>query len=598
MEYLVIGVVLLVFLAGKGFYDKKKYKRMVRRRLYEEFGTVSEEEYTPEKMQSLMKYYEAVKRDAYDIDDITWNDLELDELFMVMNRTVSAMGEEYLYAMLRQPQFDETEMEERERVISFFQKDEEKRTNVQEALYQIGKNRKYSVYECMNFIKDIKRESNLPHFLGIALLIGAIVLAFLKPAVGVLATCVVIVYNLTSYMRRRGELDAYLSAVTYLIRLLYATEDVTKLSVPELSAYTERMKALNKHFAAFKRNFWIIGSRKPTGDIMDMLVSYIRMLFHIDLIKFNGMLKIYDKHVAELNELYQVVGYLDALCAAASFRTLLGEDGYCVPELLEKSVPEGLLAQTQSNRSGTEADTECVQGAADMPVSNAGFSGAVRTPVYEAEELYHPLLDAPVTNTIRTRRSVLLTGSNASGKSTFLKAVALNALLAQTIHTATAKSYRASYFQILSSMALRDNMQGSESYFIVEIKSLKRMFEAAKAPVCTLCFVDEVLRGTNTVERIAASREVLAGLASSGRTICFAATHDIELTYLLEDVCENYHFEETVTEHQVEFDYLLHEGRATSRNAIKLLRMLGYPAEVIARAEHSAEHFLESGEWQ
>ena len=557
MEYLVLGIMVVMLLAGKGFYDKKRYKRRVRRMLSDDFGNVSEEEYTVDKMKSLQSYYRAVKREAYDIDDITWNDLELDELFMVMNRTVSAMGEEYLYAMLRQPQFDSEEMKERERLISFFQSNEEKRIDVQEALYQIGKHRKYSVYECMHYISNIKRESNLPHILAIALLFGAVTFAVIKPAIGVLATVLVVAYNLISYMKRRGELDAYLSSLTYLIRLLYATEDVTKLNVPELAEYVNRMKELNKHFASFKRNFWIIGSRKPTGDMLDMAVSYIRMLFHIDLIKFNRMLKIYDKHVAELNELYEVVGYLDALCAAASFRALLGEEGYCVPELVTEFAP-----------------------------------------LYEAERLYHPLLESPVTNSIRTNRSVLLTGSNASGKSTFLKSVALGALLAQTVHTVPAKSYKASYFQILSSMALRDNMQGNESYFIVEIKSLKRMFEAAKAPVCTLCFVDEVLRGTNTVERIAASREVLSGLANSGRTICFAATHDIELTYLLEDSCENYHFEETVTDDKVEFDYLLHEGRATSRNAIKLLRMLGYPAEVIERAEASAEGFLQTGEWK
>lgn len=557
MEYLVLGVVLVLFLIGKGFYDKKRYKEKVRRMLSVDFGTVSDEEYTAEKMKSLQNYYRAVKRDAYDVDDITWNDLELDELYMVMNRTVSAMGEEYLYAMLRQPQFDETEMKERERLISFFLNQEKTRIDVQEALYQIGKQRKYSVYESMNYIKNIKRESNLRHFLAIVLLLGSLVFAVLKPAIGVIAAVVVVSYNLTSYMKRRGELDAYLSSVIHLIRLLYATEDVTKLSVPELSSYTARMKALNRHFTSFKRNFWIIGSKKPTGSMMDMFWSYLRMLFHIDLIKFNGMLKIYDKHVEELNELYQVVGYLDALCAAASFRALLGEGGYCVPELLSESVP-----------------------------------------VYEAEGLYHSLLESPVTNSIKTSRSVLLTGSNASGKSTFLKSVAMGALLAQTVHTVPAKTYRASYFQILSSMALRDNMQGNESYFIVEIKSLKRMFEAAKAPICTLCFVDEVLRGTNTVERIAASREVLAGLANSGRTICFAATHDIELTYLLEQDCDNYHFEETVTDDKVEFDYLLHAGRATSRNAIKLLRMLGYPQEVIERAEDSAEHFLKTGEWK
>ena len=582
MEYLVLVVAVVLLFTGKGFYDKKKYKEKIRRMLADDFGTVSEEEYTEEKLKSLQSYFRAVKRDAYDVDDITWNDLELDELFMVMNRTVSAMGEEYLYAMLRQPQFDKDEMKERERLISFFLNNEKKRIDVQEALYQIGKQRKYSVYESMNYIRNIKRESNWPHILAIVLLFGSLAFAFIKPAIGVIATVVVISYNLTIYMKRRGELDAYLSSVIHLIRLLYATEDVTKMDVPELSAYVARMKELNKHFASFKRNFWIIGSKKPTGDIMDMFVSYLRMLFHIDLIKFNGMLKIYDKHAEELNELYEVVGYLDALCAAASFRALLGKEGYCVPVLLSESVPEmtGRIAGTKEKDDGL------------------GFSGKVWTPVYEAEDLYHPLLDAPVTNSIKTNRSVLLTGSNASGKSTFLKSVAMGALLAQTVHTVPAKSYRASYFQVLSSMALRDNMQGSESYFIVEIKSLKRIYEAAKAPVCTLCFVDEVLRGTNTVERIAASREVLSGLANSGRTICFAATHDIELTYLLEQDCDNYHFEETVTDDKVEFDYLLHEGRATSRNAIKLLRMLGYPQDVIERAEQSAEFFLQTGEWK
>ena len=556
LGFAIVVLIWILFFFICGAVNERKMLRMYKESLIKEYGSSNKREFKNEEFSHIDGYYKKHPTQYY-LDDITWNDLELDELYMVMNRTVSAMGEEYLYAMLRQPQFDAEEMQERERLISFFLNNSEKRIDVQEALYQIGKNRKYSVYECMNYIKNIKRESNLPHILAILLLAGSLTFAFIKPAIGVIATVVVVTYNLTSYMKRRGELDAYLSSVSYLIRLLYATEDVAKLDLPELEGYVARMKALNKHFAAFKRNFWIIGSKKPTGDILDMFVSYLRMLFHIDLIKFNGMLKIYDKHVEELNELYRVVGYLDALCAAASFRALLGEGGYCVPELLSESVP-----------------------------------------VYEAEGLYHPLLESPVTNSIKTSRSVLLTGSNASGKSTFLKSVAMGALLAQTVHTVPAKTYRASYFQILSSMALRDNMQGNESYFIVEIKSLKRMFEAAKAPVCTLCFVDEVLRGTNTVERIAASREVLAGLANSGRTICFAATHDIELTYLLEQDCDNYHFEETVTDDKVEFDYLLHAGRATSRNAIKLLRMLGYPQEVIERAEDSAEHFLKTGEWK
>jgi len=76
MEYLVLAVAVVLFLAGKGFYDKKKYKERIRRMLSEDFGTVSEEEYTGEKLKSLQSYFHAVKRDDYDIDDIhgmTWN---------------------------------------------------------------------------------------------------------------------------------------------------------------------------------------------------------------------------------------------------------------------------------------------------------------------------------------------------------------------------------------------------------------------------------------------------------------------------------------------------------------------------------------------
>ena len=70
MEYLVLGVAVILFLAGKGFYDKKKYKERIRRSLRDDFGTVSDEEYTAEKMKSLQSYFHAVKREAYDVDDI------------------------------------------------------------------------------------------------------------------------------------------------------------------------------------------------------------------------------------------------------------------------------------------------------------------------------------------------------------------------------------------------------------------------------------------------------------------------------------------------------------------------------------------------
>jgi DNA mismatch repair ATPase MutS len=216
---------------------------------------------------------------------------------------------------------------------------------------------------------------------------------------------------------------------------------------------------------------------------------------------------------------------------------------------------------------------------------------------FVAEELVHPFLEKPVPATIQTKKSVLITGSNASGKSTFIKSAAINAVLAQTIYTVCAKSYRASFFKVYTSMALTDNLFGNESYYIVEIKSLKRILDAAKDEVPVLCFVDEVLRGTNTVERIAASSRILHTIANSN-ALMFAATHDIELTYMLEECFTNYHFEEQISNDTISFDYRLKEGRATTQNAISLLGMLGYPEDIIHKSRMSASYFIENGEWQ
>ena len=111
-----------------------------------------------------------------------------------------------------------------------------------------------------------------------------------------------------------------------------------------------------------------------------------------------------------------------------------------------------------------------------------------------------------------------------------------------------------------------------------------------------ICFVDEVLRGTNTVERIAASSQILKSMAVPG-VLCFAATHDIELTHILEGYFENYHFQEEVQEHDILFNYKLYEGRAVSRNAIKLLSIIGYREQIIQKAEDTARRFLETGNW-
>ena len=174
--------------------------------------------------------------------------------------------------------------------------------------------------------------------------------------------------------------------------------------------------------------------------------------------------------------------------------------------------------------------------------------------------------------------------------------MAINAILAQTLYTCTAGFYRAPFLKVMTSMALRDDIGGGDSYFIVEIKSLKRILDESKKEEPLLCIIDEVLRGTNTIERIAASSRILSVLHKRW-ILPFAATHDIELSYILKDIYTNYHFEEEIEGNQVIFNYLLKEGMATTRNAIRLLDMLGYEKEVVKEASQAAADFERTGVW-
>jgi len=307
-------------------------------------------------------------------------------------------------------------------------------------------------------------------------------------------------------------------------------------------------------------SFWVLSGTavSMSGNPLDAILDYIRMAFHIDLIKFNSMLSELNAHLEDVDALVRHLGFLETTIAVGAYRQSLSGK-WCHP----------LFTEGDGDEIGIEL-----------------------------EEGYHPLIPQPVSNSITVTRGVLLTGSNASGKSTFLRTVALEILLAQTVHTCPARRYQAPFLRLYSSMSLRDSIVSGDSYYMAEIKSLKRIMDAVgDGNAKTVCFVDEVLRGTNTVERIAASTQILKSLAGSNLT-CFAATHDIELTDLLADYYDNYHFEEEIREGDIFFNYKLLDGKATTQNAIKLLEIMGYGQDITEQAGRQAKNFMDSGKWE
>lgn len=209
---------------------------------------------------------------------------------------------------------------------------------------------------------------------------------------------------------------------------------------------------------------------------------------------------------------------------------------------------------------------------------------------FEIRDAVHPLIADCVANTLLLDGTgLLLTGSNMAGKTTFIRTLMLGALFAQTIHTCFASEYKAPYMRLFSSIRIADDIGEGTSYFLQEVRGIKRHLDAAAGDAPCLFALDELFKGTNTAERIAAGKAVLARL-NRGPHIVLVSTHDIELAELLAaDAYCLYHFREEIAEGRLVFDYRLHAGPLTTRNAIRILELNDYPTDVIAEAYATQE---------
>lgn len=527
-------------------------KRKKLRRLAAGYGKVPDPHYFHGDMAYIRAYSDFRReqdRDPFTLDDITWSDLGLDQVFLRINPGLSSSGEQYLYHMLRTPAVSRAAYEDRLALIHLVERDAAMRLKAQYILSRMGCTRRADL--CRAFYPA-------RHAVGM-LLVYLLLLAGLLAAVAALACgypygpqlfLLMMVVNPLVHEVAKRRVQREFDTVNYTVSMVFALHRLRRLHHPELD---ERMAAAYRSLDRLRAVIRTGGIASVRDDGIGDVITTFTLL---DLIVYEFLKNKLGRCHEDIFVIHEALGKLDAAIAIASYR---------------QSVPYF-----------TEPDL----------LFGSGPAGSIR-----GERLVHPLLADPVPNDLVTDRSLLITGSNASGKSTYLKTAALAAVMAQSLCTVLATVYRANAFYTYSSMALSDDLLAGESYYIVEIKSLKRILDSAELQSPILCVVDEVLRGTNTVERIAASSQVLRVLQANG-VLCLAATHDIELCDLLKDSYRMFHFEEQVDEREMSFDYTIYPGRATSRNAINLLRLMGFGEEIVQSAHDSANRYLETGIWQ
>ncbi|MDR2904075.1 MAG: hypothetical protein LBU77_06175, partial [Clostridiales bacterium] len=456
----------------------------------------------------------------------------------------SSVGEENLYALLHEPIFEPAVLKKREALLRFLDENPDTRLKLQMDFAKLGK-MNYNGLSSFIFEPETKALANAWVYKILAFIPALCVgLMFFYLSAGIVLFVLAAMINGFVYYRGKSLMEKELNAMRYIAKVLYCAKNVLSVKSGGFDAFT---RDVARHYVKFKATGGkISGISSAIGQKaseLDFILDYVKLLFMWDLLVYNSVIGKIKRYAADFRALYQTLGGLDAAISILSYRKSLA-DGYVIPNFT--------------------AEKEIV------------LSG-----------VYHPLVSAPVKNSAAVEKNILLTGSNASGKSTFTKAVAINILFAQTIYTCTADAVSFAPSFPVTSMAVRDDVAAGESYFIAEIKSLKRLMDLLNEDIRCVFMIDEILKGTNTVERVAASAAIIRFL-SEKNCVCIVATHDIELTKLLADVCDNFHFSEHVTADGVVFDYTLKKGASKTRNAIRLLSFMGFDAGIVQEAERLA----------
>ena len=545
----VYGIVLglIAILLFFNFYAAHRRNKKIKAQIKAEYGRVPQWTMDERDYASLKRYHRQCPLGEPEIDDITWADLNMDAVFRRVKNTQSSIGDEYCYRFFRKQR--NQDLDHFEEAVQAMQQDEQSRQQLQFAFHKIGRKTNNTLVDLLLAPGNFPKIPMLPIVLLTLLGIGSLVLLGFYLDYGILAVTLSFCLAIILFSMVLRKIYSAMGALAMFTRMVRAAKLIVKL---KLSAFEQETKRLQENLRAFKNinalADFVLQSSSSNNALMTIVISY----FGLYAFAYQAMLGLFHKHRDEALALYQIVGFMEVCISLASYRASL--DYCCKPSFSHESKIEFC-------------------------------------------DIVHPLLKNPVPNSHTTRNKLLITGSNASGKSTFARTLAVNAILGQLFNTCLARQYTFRPCQVYSSMNLKDDITTGDSFYVAEVKSLKRLLEVAEKPGYSMLFLDEMFKGTNMVERIAAASVILRRFAQADCFICLA-THDMELSRIMGSRYENYHFQENVSGDDISFDYKLREGLSTGSNAIKLLAYCHYDPAIVAQAEAYAEQYRKTGEWE
>jgi hypothetical protein len=491
----------------------------------------------------IARYHDLVKGGRATVDETTWQDLGMDEVFAKIDRTSSFPGRQVLFHQTRTYEADESVLAERTRQHSVFRSDPGLREAAQRHL--VGLDDPDAAWLAPLLLSEFPKKPGwawLMHVCGLTPL--ACFIGMVWWPVLLIPGVIIGLMNLVINETYGRKITPYFGGLSQIHRLLRVAEGLSTLSnaarLPQLVDLQETAPArpLLK-----KRLGWLAMDREKLGDLIMSLITYANLFFLVDIQIYLGSLTTLRRHQAALVKMMEAVGSMDAAISVASFM-----DG--VPVVVTPT----LIGERR----------------------------------IEAEGLYHPLLANPVGNPILCNgRSILITGSNMAGKTTFLRTVGINVILAQTLNLCLADKAVMPQAIVSSSIRREDRLAQGDSFYAVELARIQEMLQDAQEDHLHLFLLDEIFRGTNTLERISAATAVLHHLGQAH--LALVTTHDLELQDLLADGFDMFHFSEQIVDGKYGFNYCIQPGPTKGRNAIRLLELHGYPESITSEARLLAD---------
>lgn len=517
------------------FLEDKKLREETRR----SFGRRPYSSYSDQGVEAYFSAKQNAAPQRPVLDSLTWQDLDMDRIYEEVNACLTTAGDDFLYGLMHTALPDRDALNRREALMQELEENPDLCFRLRVLLAKVGRT-EGDVAQLLFYGDDTGlRAIWVIRLLSVAWLLFFPLLFVSVPLAFTLLLSVFFVDLFVHYITKR-KMAAEFEPMRYLSLVLWGCKKICGLQPGALMELQHRLSPLIKCLRHLGNKVSVLLSSKNAAS--DLFVEYCGILTLSELRSYHAAAKLLRENRKELVALYECAGELDAVLAILSYRRYKGKT--CVPQLWE----ENAIAFT---------------------------------------DLVHPLIYDPVANSAEIRENSLITGSNASGKTTFMKAVAVNCILAQSIHTCTAAAFALRPAFVVSAMTVRDDIMGGHSYYMAELLGLKRILDISGIyPVN--CFIDEILRGTNRTQRLGAAASILSYL-NSRDVLCTAATHDLELAEMLGPGYENYHFCEETIAGELVFDYKLKKGIGYGGNAIRLLAEMGFPRCIVEQAKEWVE---------